>query len=72
MWKNGGKKLLGNKTRAGFYKTDLTPEWKKIRKVLNLETLEYEDLKRPSFPCLDAARKAGTLTEKVNCVLRGR
>ncbi|MDT8380370.1 MAG: 3-hydroxyacyl-CoA dehydrogenase NAD-binding domain-containing protein [Desulfotignum sp.] len=64
------KNLLGNKTRAGFYKTDLTPEWKKIRKVLNLETLEYEDLKRPSFPCLDAARKAGTLTEKVNCVLR--
>jgi 3-hydroxyacyl-CoA dehydrogenase len=64
------KNLLGNKTRAGFYKTDLTPEWKKIRKVLNLETLEYEDLKRPSFPCLDAARKAATLTEKVNCVLR--
>jgi 3-hydroxyacyl-CoA dehydrogenase len=64
------KNLLGNKTRAGFYKTDLTPEWKKIRKVLNLDTLEYEDLERPSFPCLDAARKAGTLTEKVNIVLR--
>jgi 3-hydroxyacyl-CoA dehydrogenase len=64
------KNLLGNKTRAGFYKTDLTPEWKKIRKVLNLETLEYEDLVRPTFPSLDAARKAGTLTEKVNCVLK--
>jgi len=64
------KNLLGNKTKAGFYKTELTPEWKKIRKVLNLDTLEYEDLERPSFPCLDAARKAGTLTEKVNIVLR--
>ena len=64
------KNLLGNKTRAGFYKTDLTPEWKKIRKVLNLDTLEYEDLERPSFPCLDAARKAGTLTDKVNIVLK--
>jgi 3-hydroxyacyl-CoA dehydrogenase len=64
------KNLLGNKTKAGFYKTDLTPEWKKIRKVLNLKTLEYEDLERPTFPCLDAARKAGTLTEKVNIVLR--
>jgi 3-hydroxyacyl-CoA dehydrogenase len=64
------KNLLGNKTKAGFYKTDLTPEWKKIRKVLNLNTLEYEDLERPSFPCLDAARKAGTLTEKINIVLR--
>lgn len=64
------KNLLGNKTKAGFYKTDLTPEWKKIRKVLNLKTLEYEDLERPSFPCLDAAKKAGTLTEKINCVLK--
>ncbi len=63
------KNLLGNKTKAGFYKTELTPEWKKVRKVLNLDTLEYEDLKRPTFPCLDAARKAGTLTEKVNTVL---
>ncbi len=63
------KNLLGNKTKAGFYKTELTPEWKKVRKVLNLDTLEYEDLKRPTFPCLDAAKKAGTLTEKVNTVL---
>ncbi len=65
------KKLLGNKTRAGFYKTDLTPEWKKIRKVINPATLEYEDLVRPSFPCLDAAKKKATLAEKVVCVLTG-
>ncbi len=65
------KKLLGNKTRAGFYKTDLTPEWKKIRKVLNPATLEYEDLTRPSFPCLDAAKKKSTLAEKVKTVLTG-
>jgi len=63
------KKLLGNKTRAGFYKTDLTPEWKKIRKVINPATLEYEDLTRPSFPCLDEAKKKETLTEKIKCVL---
>ncbi|HKL01782.1 MAG TPA: 3-hydroxyacyl-CoA dehydrogenase NAD-binding domain-containing protein [Desulfotignum sp.] len=68
--KMADKNLLGNKTKAGFYKTDLTPEWKKVRKVLNLDTLEYEDLERPTFPCLDAAKKAGTLTEKVNIVLK--
>jgi 3-hydroxyacyl-CoA dehydrogenase len=68
--KMADKNLLGNKTKAGFYKTELTPEWKKVRKVLNLNTLEYEDLERPTFPCLDAAKKAGTLTEKVNTVLR--
>ncbi|MBW2611177.1 MAG: enoyl-CoA hydratase/isomerase family protein [Deltaproteobacteria bacterium] len=34
------KNLLGKKTSAGFYKTDLTPEWKKIRKVIDPATLE--------------------------------
>jgi 3-hydroxyacyl-CoA dehydrogenase len=65
------KNLLGNKTKAGFYKTDLTPEWKKLRKVLNPSTMEYEDLVRPSFPCIDAAKKRTTLKEKVDCVLNG-
>ena len=65
------KNLLGNKTKAGFYKTDLTPEWKKVRKVINPETLEYEDLVRPSFPCLDAAKKKETLAEKIDCVVSG-
>ncbi len=65
------KKMLGNKTGGGFYKTELTPEWKKIRKVINPATLEYEDLERPTFPCLDEARKKSTLKEKINTVLRG-
>lgn len=63
--------LLGNKTQAGFYKTELTPEWKKLRKVLNLSTMEYEDLVRPSFPCVDEAKKKSTLKEKIQCVLKG-
>ncbi len=65
------KKLLGNKTKAGFYKTDLTPEWKKIRKVINPETLEYEDLTRPSFPCLDEAKKLPALKDKIRCIING-
>jgi len=65
------KNLLGNKTGGGFYKTELTPEWKKIRKVLNPSTMEYEDLVRPTFPCLDEAKKKGTLKEKIDCVLNG-
>ena len=65
------KNYLGNKTQGGFYKAELTPEWKKIRKVLNIETLEYEDLVRPSFPCLDEAKKKSSLTEKLACVLKG-
>ncbi len=65
------KNMLGNKTQGGFYKTELTPEWKKIRKVLNPATMEYEDLTRPSFPCLDAAKKEATLAGKIKCVLQG-
>ena len=65
------KNLLGNKTQAGFYKTELTPEWKKLRKVLNLSTMEYEDLVRPSFPCIDEAKKKSSLKEKIQCVLKG-
>jgi len=69
--KMADQNLLGNKTKAGFYKIELTPEWKKVRKVLNPSTLEYEDLVRPSFPCLDKARKKATLEEKTVCVLKG-
>ncbi|MBU1195522.1 MAG: enoyl-CoA hydratase/isomerase family protein [Proteobacteria bacterium] len=65
------KKLLGNKTKAGFYKTELTPEWKKIRKVLNPATMEYEDLAKVSFPCIDAAKTKSSLKEKIQCVLDG-
>jgi len=65
------KNMLGNKTQGGFYKTELTPEWKKLRKVLNIETLEYEDLVRPTFPCLDEAKKKDSLTDKLACVLKG-
>jgi len=64
------KNFLGNKTQGGFYKTELTPEWKKLRKVLNLSTMEYEDLVRPSFPCVDEAKKKSTLKEKIQCVLK--
>ncbi len=35
------KKMLGKKTQGGFYKTELMPEWKKIRKVLNPTTMAY-------------------------------
>jgi 3-hydroxyacyl-CoA dehydrogenase len=65
------KKLLGKKTQGGFYKTDLTPEWKKVRKVINPETLEYEDWQKVDFPCLQAAKKAKTLAEKIKAIVYG-
>jgi 3-hydroxyacyl-CoA dehydrogenase len=65
------KKMLGKKTQGGFYKTELTPEWKKIRKVLNPDTLEYEDWHKAEFPCLAAAKKATSLSEKLRAIVYG-
>jgi 3-hydroxyacyl-CoA dehydrogenase len=66
-------KLLGKKSKAqsGFYKTELTPQWQKIRKVIDLDTLEYHEYDKPDFPCLQAARKAATLAEKMQAVVFG-
>jgi len=63
--------LLGKKTKSGFYKTDLTPEWKKVRKVIDPATLEYAEYERAEFPCLTEAKKAKTLPEKVKAILYG-
>ena len=65
------KKLLGKKAQSGFYKTDLTPEWQKIRKVIDPATLEYAEYEFASFPCLEAAKKAKTLPDKMQAVVYG-
>ena len=66
------KNLLGKKTKSGFYKTDLTPEWKKIRKVIDPQTLEYSEYEPPDFPCLIEAKKAKTLPEKIKAIVYGQ
>ena len=65
------KKWLGNKTKQGFYKKEITPDWKKIDKVLNIKTLEYETFEKPDFPSLAAAKKAATLPEKLQALTFG-
>jgi 3-hydroxyacyl-CoA dehydrogenase len=66
------KKLLGKKSQAGFYKTELTPEWKKIRKAINLKTFEYEKVNKPNYACLEEAGKAKSLEEKMKAIVYGR
>ena len=66
------KGLLGKKANSGFYKTDLTPEWKKIRKVIDPKTFEYSEYEPADFPCLTDARKARTLTEKIKAIVYGK
>ncbi|MES0446015.1 MAG: 3-hydroxyacyl-CoA dehydrogenase NAD-binding domain-containing protein, partial [Desulfobacterales bacterium] len=65
------KKLLGTKTGGGFYKTELTPEWKKIRNVIDPQTLEYAEYDPADFECLVNAQKAETLPDKIKAILYG-
>ena len=65
------KNLLGKKSQSGFYKTELTPDWQKIRKVIDPATLEYEEALSPDLPCLAAAQKAKTLPEKMQAIVYG-
>ncbi|BBO90793.1 3-hydroxyacyl-CoA dehydrogenase/enoyl-CoA hydratase family protein [Desulfosarcina ovata] len=64
-------KMLGKKTKVGFYKTDLTPEWKKIRKVIDPATLAHAEYAKPDFPCLAAAKQAKGLAEKMKAIVYG-
>jgi 3-hydroxyacyl-CoA dehydrogenase len=66
------KNWLGKKSQSGFYKTELTPDWQKIRKVIDPATLEYAEAKTPELPCLAAAQKAKTLPEKMQAVVYGK
>jgi len=66
------KNLLGKKSQSGFYKTELTPDWQKIRKVIDPQTLEYAEAQPVELPCLAAAQKAKTLPEKMHAVVYGK
>lgn len=63
--------LLGKKTNAGFYKTELTPEFKKVRKVIDPTTLEYSEYDRSDFSCLAEARKTESLPDKIRSIVYG-
>ncbi len=65
------KNLLGKKTQSGFYKTELTPEWQKIRKVIDPQNLSYHEYELSEYPCMAAAKKAGSLPERMRAVIYG-
>jgi len=67
-----GQNLLGKKTNAGFYKTELTPEFKKVRKVIDPATLEYSEYDRSELPCLAEAKKTESLSDKIRTIVYGK
>ena len=65
------RKLLGQKTGAGFYKKSKGPDGEKIWLAIDPDTLAYGPPKAPDFPCLAAAKKAETLPGKMKAILYG-
>jgi len=58
------RKLLGDKSKAGFYKKERGPEGEK-RLALDWKTLEYRTAQRPKFPSLEMAKNVDSLGERV-------
>ena len=67
------KGYLGNKSGSGFFKAtkERDEKGKRIILGLDLETLEYRDPVKPRFDSLGAAKKAETLEEKLNILMKG-
>jgi len=62
------RKWLGDKTGQGFYKKTGKGDAREIL-VLDWKTLEYQPLKKPRFPSVEAARNIENLGERVHTLL---
>ena len=58
------RKLLGDKTKAGFYKKERGAEGE-MRLALDWKTLEYRPAQRPKFASLEMAKNVDSLGERV-------
>jgi len=61
--------LLGEKSKAGFYKKIKTEQGKSSILSVNPKTLEYEEQQKPDLPCLAAAKSIEDLGERVKMIV---
>src|SRR5271165_5380451 len=62
------RKLLGDKTKGGFYKKQKGPDGEK-RFALDWKTLEYREQQRPKFPALEMAKNIDDLPERLRTLI---
>ena len=65
------KRMLGDKTGKGFYKK-IKQDGKSVIMTLDLETLDYRDRKRASFPTLELVRNIDDAGERIAMLLKGK
>jgi 3-hydroxyacyl-CoA dehydrogenase len=65
------KKLLGDKTKGGFYKKSTDAEGKRVILELDLDTLEYKPQEKTKFPSIEAAKAIDDLPKRVKTLVWG-
>jgi 3-hydroxyacyl-CoA dehydrogenase len=63
------RKMLGDKTKGGFYKKAKTAEGKEDRLALDWQTLEYRPRQKARFPTLDMAANIEDSSQRVRTLL---
>src|SRR5262245_39744682 len=66
------RKLLGDKTKAGFYKKVKGPQGQgEERLAIDRKTLEYHPAQKPKFAALEMARNIDDMGERLRAILGG-
>ncbi len=65
-------KMLGDKTRQGFYKKTKSPEGKREILVLDLKTLEYRSKQKVNFPTLALTKNIDNVAERFKVLVKGQ
>lgn len=65
------KKLLGDKTKGGFYKKSADAEGKRIILELDLNTFEYKPQAKTKFPSIDAAKAIEDKEKRIKTLVWG-
>ena len=63
------RKLLGDKTKSGFYKKTKTPDGKEDRLVMDWKTLEYRPSQKVKFPSLEMAKNVEDMGERLRMIV---
>jgi 3-hydroxyacyl-CoA dehydrogenase len=64
------RKLLGDKTKSGFYKKTKGPQGEE-RLAIDVKTLEYHPAQKPKFPTLEMAKNIEDMGERLRTILAG-
>jgi 3-hydroxyacyl-CoA dehydrogenase len=63
------RKMLGDKTKGGFYKRSKGADGKDDRLALDWKTLEYHPRQKPKFPALDMAKSVEDTAARLRMLL---